>query len=430
MYGYDLKRHLSNHKLSSIAVKIIILKDMNPSAPDWILKFLDLFDRKELVHRFENDNEFYDALKSAGFIYGISISSLPERNIKHLKLTKEELTKVNLFHALFYQYSKLNPKAEDLDAIKSILAFYREVEKGKIGFFHKFSLSHSPSHSLENILSARLQEGNALLKKNSLSLLTYALLFLDVMAYKHWLHDPKNIKEVYQHLEERVLNYCFYSLKSKQKKSKYDKLLIELYESSNEYVTSGNTVQDGTLSNRNTNLNKFSAIGKKYILDMCCLTIWEDFKLDETEHRYLLQIVDILELNKKEFERSLGELSDFSEKYTNKIVLFDYTSPVKQFYKQSASTVKLLIMRNKDRLVRELEESGELMVLLGQSTLRDLSVEEKSKVKDQLLDICKTIPSLTIFLLPGGSVLMPLLVKFIPKLLPSAFQDNRIDTKK
>ena len=53
--------------------------------------------------------------------------------------------------------------------------------------------------------------------------------------------------------------------------------------------------------------------------------------------------------------------------------------------------------------------------------------DEKSKVKEQLLDICKTIPSLTIFLLPGGAILLPLLVKLIPKLLPSAFDENRID---
>src|SRR5690606_17790458 len=106
------------------------------------------------------------------------------------------------------------------------------------------SLSHSPSHSVENMLSARLQEANALLKKNSLSLLTYALLYLDVLAYKHWLQEATSIKDVYMQLEEVVLNYCFFSLKSKQKKSKYDKLLIELYESGSEYVL--NEITDGT----------------------------------------------------------------------------------------------------------------------------------------------------------------------------------------
>lgn len=400
---------------------------MNPSAPDWILKFFNLFDRKELVDRFESEKEFYKALKTTGFIYGTSVSFLPKKKIDYLKLTKVELTKVNLFHALIYQFFQENKEATDQEAIFNILAFYKVLEKGKMGFFHKFSLSHSPSHSLENILSARLQEANALLKKNTLTLLTYALLYLDVLAYKHWLRQPQTTKDVYKQLEEGVLNYCFFTLKSKQNKSKYDKLLIELYETSNGYVLDETADGSAKFLEKVKYLNQADAFEKKYILDMCCLTIWEDLKLDESEYQYLLQIINFLNFPEEELEESLSELRVFSENYFHKIVLFEYTNPVKQFYKQSASTVKLLIIRNKDRLARELEESGELVLLLGHSTRRDLSAEEKIKVKSQLLDICKTIPSLTIFLLPGGSLLLPLLVKFIPKLLPSSFQDNRIE---
>ena len=86
-----------------------------------------------------------------------------------------------------------------------------------------------------------------------------------------------------------------------------------------------------------------------------------------------------------------------------------------------------MILRNKKRLLQELAESKDLVVLLGQSTVRDLSKAEKKRVKTQLLDICKSVPSLAIFMLPGGGVLLPLLIKFIPELLPSAFNDNRID---
>jgi len=45
----------------------------------------------------------------------------------------------------------------------------------------------------------------------------------------------------------------------------------------------------------------------------------------------------------------------------------------------------------------------------------------------QLLDTLKTIPSLAIFMLPGGAILLPLFAKLIPNLLPSAFDDNRIE---
>ena len=232
-------------------------------------------------------------------------------------------------------------------------------------------------------------------------------------------------------LETVILTACFYTLKSKKKKTKYDKLLIELFETSSQYIideTEGGTAT--FLESLNYLKNSENSLEKKYLLDLCCLTVWEDLKMDEIEHQFLQQLLVTLNFPEAELQNNLLMLNTFSQKYTKKILLFEYSHPVKQFYKQSASTVKLLIIRNKDRLARELEESGELMVLLGQSTVRDLSAEEKSKVKEQLLDICKTIPSLTIFLLPGGTVLLPLLVKFIPKLLPSSFQENRIETLK
>jgi hypothetical protein len=78
-------------------------------------------------------------------------------------------------------------------------------------------------------------------------------------------------------------------------------------------------------------------------------------------------------------------------------------------------------------LIKEISQSKELMQLLAKSANKDLSKEEKKKVKKQLLDICKTIPSLTIFLIPGGSLLLPILIKFIPQLLPSSFNENLED---
>ncbi|MCZ4319397.1 LETM1-related biofilm-associated protein [Aequorivita viscosa] len=401
---------------------------MNPSAPDWILKFLNLFDKKDLLVPFKNEQTFYTALKETGFIYGVSVSALPKKSLGNLKLTKEELTKINLFHALFYQFYEKNKSATNNEAINNIILFYEHLEKRKASFFKKFSLAQSPSNVLEHILSTRLQEANTLLKKNTVSLLTYSLLYLDVLAYKQWLLDPTSAKNYYKQLETAALTGCFYTLKSKSVKTKYDKLLIELFETSSEYIIDET---DGGVATFLDSLNYLKSnedsLEKNYLLDLCCLTVYEDLKMDEVEHQFLQQLLVTLNLSKKELQSSLLALISFSQKYTEKILLFEYSHPVKQFYKQSASTVKLLIIRNKDRLARELEESGELVVLLGHSTVRDLTAEEKSKVKEQLLDVCKTIPSLTIFLLPGGTVLLPLLVKFIPKLLPSSFQENRID---
>jgi CRISPR/Cas system CSM-associated protein Csm2 small subunit len=121
---------------------------------------------------------------------------------------------------------------------------------------------------------------------------------------------------------------------------------------------------------------------------------------------------------------SMNEVSLFIREHHNEIAYFNNPNPVRNFYDHITQSVVTLIRRNKNRLAKEITQSKELMVLLAHSTRRDLDEKEKKKVKNQLLDICKSIPAMTIFLLPGGGLLLPILIKFIPKMLPSAFNEN------
>jgi hypothetical protein len=90
----------------------------------------------------------------------------------------------------------------------------------------------------------------------------------------------------------------------------------------------------------------------------------------------------------------------------------------------SIDDIKVLLLKNKNSLLQELRQSKEAMSLIKKSTRTKLSDVEKAKIKVHLLDICKTIPSLAIFLLPGGTLLLPILIKLIPDILPSAFRDQ------
>ena len=67
------------------------------------------------------------------------------------------------------------------------------------------------------------------------------------------------------------------------------------------------------------------------------------------------------------------------------------------------------------------------MDLVSKSTVRDLSSEEKEIMRKQFYDILKTMPSLAIFMLPGGALLLPMISKLFPELLPTSFQENTID---
>ncbi len=90
----------------------------------------------------------------------------------------------------------------------------------------------------------------------------------------------------------------------------------------------------------------------------------------------------------------------------------------------SIDEIKVLLHKNKLRLALELKQSKEAVVLIKKATHSSLTTDEKEKIKIQLLDICKSIPALAVFLLPGGELLLPLLIKLIPDILPSAFRDD------
>ena len=393
---------------------------MNPSSSGWIHKFINDFPKKLLIDNYASPNVFYEQLKNTGFIYGVSVSTVLNEPISDLKLTKEEYTKVNLFHALWFTFFTENPKSTHEDAIETMVSFYKSIERGKRSFFQKLGFSTSPSENLEKIISARLQETNNLLKADATSLLTYALLYVDVLAFSCYLSEPEGLKSYMDTLETVLIENSALALQSKKEKNKYDRLVIELVSSSSGFYS----VQPNIV---NTDAN---LLERQFILDICCLAVWDDKILDDSELEFLKALSKRLNLSEEYLTQNIETLVEFSATNAQKIKLFEYAHPVAQFYKQSTKMVKLLILRNKKRLVTEITESGELLMLLGQSTTRDLTGEEKVKVKEQLLDIFKTVPSLTIFMLPGGALLLPLFVKLIPKLLPSAFQENRVEDDK
>jgi hypothetical protein len=96
-------------------------------------------------------------------------------------------------------------------------------------------------------------------------------------------------------------------------------------------------------------------------------------------------------------------------------------------YSNFSSRWLRILGRNKEKLVNELKESKDLIALIQKSTKHELSKEEKEQVKTQFMDILKSMPSMAIFLLPGGALLLPLILKIVPDLLPSSFKENDLE---
>lgn len=394
---------------------------INPSAHGWIDKFFA--EQKYLQFPVaDNPLEFYKNTRNTGFIYGHVVSFDTPQPIDTKGWISEEFSKVALLNTLYRVYGLVTHDTDPKNFVAKVIAFYKEMHPKGFNLLDKMLPESIPSHNLEKIIAERIQTNEDIISKNFSHILTNALLFMDVLAFQQYLMNHSIPDNYLKKLEETIVSIISLALKTKLKKSKYDDLLIKLFEASVRYTKfSKVNVQDMEA----LGLDIFTKqLEKLYLIDMAGMALWSDMEMESNEAYFLYELAKIMDVPDNFVAESIVSTDDFINKYKKQIPYFNYSNPVRHFYDQATQNVKILITRNKTRLVKELSNNGDLMLLLTQSTHRSLDAKEKKKVKKQLLEICKTIPSLTIFLLPGGSLLLPILIKFIPQLLPSTFNEN------
>lgn len=400
---------------------------INPSANGWIEKFFQK-QGKRLDNGFTDELAFYKSVRQTGFIYGHVVQIHPQLPMDITQWKSDEISKVALISQLYAMYVFTTNQPDVASFLEKTIAFYNQLNPKGFAIFDKI-LSQSNSNKLEDIIKDRIQTNKDIISKNFSHIVTNALLFVDVLAFRSFLLNGKIATKYIKNSEETILSVVTLALKVKTKKSQHDDLLIKLFESSVRYSIfsvdiekSKNKVLDSiTFENLENDLERF------YVLDLAGLTLWNDRKIENEELYFMHKLAEKIGVSDDFVEESVKDTHQFITTYQSEIQYFNYSNPVKHFYDQTTTGVQVLIKRNKKRLIKEISESKELMQLLAKSTQKELSSEEKKKVKKQLLDVCKTIPSLTIFLLPGGGLLLPILVKFIPQLLPSAFNENLED---
>ncbi|MDG1379061.1 MAG: LETM1-related biofilm-associated protein [Flavobacteriaceae bacterium] len=389
---------------------------MNPSARGWIAKLLNILsDDQELLN--QSEQSFYENLRTTGFIYGNNKNTVANF-IDSKQLSDDEICKINLFLSLYFTHNNSN---SNIPFLESIITFYKNINVYKFSFFNFIFNSKEDYSLLEKILHKRIQIDDNILIKNFNYFVINALLYVDILAYKEFLlHNSISLSYI-QNLEASIEKNVLEVLNSKINKTTYDQSLITLLKLSMRFQNNAHISQKEAVKNIVT-LNE-----KWYLFDIACMATWSDRVIDKKERHFLVDLGSKLHLPKTTIKRSINSVNTFYSINKNNIDLLSSRNIVENFYTNSSKLVNKLVSRNKTRLQKEFRQSKELMILISQSTVRDLTRDETKRLQEQLLDIIKTIPSLAIFLLPGGALLLPLFIKIIPKLLPSAFDDNRIE---
>lgn len=397
---------------------------MNPSAQGWIEKFAYVVKDKDFL--YPSEQELYRELRSFGFIYGANINVTKFLEIEN-DLTEDEMAKVNLLTALFstYQLHSATDQPINFHAfLEQVLEFYSKLEIEKASFLASLFPEHKPSAKLENIIHQRVHVMDNLLTKNFSKLLTNSLLFVDVLMFVYYVEGGSDLQLQAKKLERILMNLAFYAIDAKKVKTENDNQLLKLFRASLLY----HDMEDQAIANtyRDDLKGSFSSSERQYFIDIVSLAAWEDHEIEFTESAFIKEIAEDLALDPVIVKDAINHVAVFFEEHKDSVSLFKTANPILQFFENSHQLVRRLIKRNSKRLLRELSESKELIYLLSKSTTTELTNEERKKIKEQLLDIFKSIPSLAIFALPGGAILLPIFIKLIPTLLPSAFDDNRV----
>ena len=163
----------------------------------------------------------------------------------------------------------------------------------------------------------------------------------------------------------------------------------------------------------------------RYMLELLILLSFIDNQEAWQERELIENISQKLGFSSNELEELYFTVAEFFSVNSERLEFLKNNAAAKQLQDYMNDKVFMLVKKNVGNIMKEIEETKELSELLVKATTTTLTMEEKQKVQDQLMDIAKTIPALAIFALPGGGILLPILIKVLPfNILPSSFQEE------
>src|SRR5690606_16291048 len=196
----------------------------------WIDKYIFILEKSKVSFLNSDEHEFYEQLKQCGFIYGISIRPLLNLNDASLKLSEDELAKLNLFHTLLFIHFNHHNSHSFEDAVIHINEFYKLITPKKSVLYPLFSFRLTPSKKLELFIKKRIVKGKSVDNQLFSRIISQALLFMDAIVYQAYISKGVPPKEYAVQLEKTLMQSCSHALQTKKSKTKYDLLLIEMFE--------------------------------------------------------------------------------------------------------------------------------------------------------------------------------------------------------
>ncbi|MBS1558465.1 MAG: hypothetical protein JST69_07020 [Bacteroidetes bacterium] len=412
---------------------------MKPAEKGWLKDYLEF--RRELLKDLPASNKksahpeqsLYHVIQPTGLMYGQSVPSdtlhgseswAPKDRMKIL--LAESLISSSL---LFHDKPIKNPDELTgviMKTLENIGNFYNHVFP-ELATPTKtlFGRKKSSLELAEKILDKRIEYSVGQEANFWVHFFHNSLLFLDIFIFGQWIHTNADrivadfFKYEREELRFSVVKVMAAAAHANATVEPEEQKLLEFFlqsaglssERKKEAIKifgSGIEIEEINLPTNN------SWILKKFFLEIAILTIWSDKRVEVQELDFLKRLCNYLNFNDDDLENSMMAIEGFVLEHWSDL---DYLQNKKDFQQVSEQFIKRLSKitdNNKNRLVKEVQDSRELMMLLRKSKSNELTAEEKEHMQKLLITALKTIPTFVIISLPQRFLTLPILLKILP----------------
>ncbi len=414
---------------------------LNPSKTGWIKKYLSLAERGAFApevfmeQNLSSEKSVIQFLTESGIIFGVFGKFIFLKDQGEEQWTTHEKLKVLYFEALLLIYKHTYPNQKDLNVfLATIEAFYKDTSSREIKKIWSLNRWLNLPKNVEKTISIRTQIPLTFNQQIMVSYLQNSLCFIDVVLFERYLFDRSSPEWAARRTEKIKLTLAVlvYSFQADGYIDDSERQMFNLFLASadieaKEKENFEQILSEGVALSDLRSVKKMSGFFKNYLFQLSVLSMLSDTEFSSRERKVLNELSVLWDLSTSEINNSYDLVEQFAIEHEEIITKLKSKGSYDQIFGRLSKKWSKLFLRNKDKLTKELKESTELVALVKKSMSQPLSAEEKTKVKSHFFDIVKTVPSLAIFMLPGGAFILPFVLKVLPDLIPSAFRDNVVE---
>ena len=190
---------------------------MNPSSTGWIHKFINEFPKNACWWFWAECPLLWKRSRKPVSYMGFPLKTVLKEPVSSLKLTKEELTKINPVSFLLLFYFKERASSTSWRCYWGKMVSFTKLLKRQTRFFQLLSFTKKPFENLENHQPTRLQESNNLIKKWSGIPVYVCVAFGDVLAFQYYLTHSKGFETLSGRFERTLILLVWRPLQIKEK---------------------------------------------------------------------------------------------------------------------------------------------------------------------------------------------------------------------